>query len=433
MSVMARLDSTALAADPGSEARCTLGVRNTGTVVDELRVEVLGDAAAWATVEPPSVRLFPGDAADVQVTFRPPRHHLTPTGSVPFAVKVSSREDPMASAAEEGALQVGAYHDLTAELIPRTSRGSRRGRHNLVIDNRGNAVVPLNVAVFDPDQLIMGLPSPSAIEAPPGTATFVKLLIKPTKRTLMGPSATRPFQVAAQNRDGQSVTVDGAYLQEPILPPWFKAAVILAVVGLIALTALWFTVLKPTIETAAQDAVEEPLEEQADKLDTLAQQVLGPGASLGRPGNEAGTNSPGTGNPSTGTNGPGGPGVTGGTSATGFGAPTDGRLAVEAAAGNATAAQATLTVPDGESLSISDVVLSNPQGDSGTLQLRRGGDVLLSVQLANFRENDYHFVSPLQFKAGDQLVVSLLCQTPGPPATSCSAAVFFSGFKRLTA
>ena len=43
------------------------------------------------------------------------------------------------SAVEEGVLVVGAYQDAFAELVPRTSRGSRRATHELAVDNRGNS------------------------------------------------------------------------------------------------------------------------------------------------------------------------------------------------------------------------------------------------------------------------------------------------------
>src|SRR5213082_3593878 len=48
MAVSATLETNRLAVTPGSEATLELRVRNTGTVVDVLTVEVVGDAAAWS-------------------------------------------------------------------------------------------------------------------------------------------------------------------------------------------------------------------------------------------------------------------------------------------------------------------------------------------------------------------------------------------------
>jgi hypothetical protein len=40
---------------PGAEATVTATVRNTGTLVDQFTFEILGDAAGWATVDPPTL------------------------------------------------------------------------------------------------------------------------------------------------------------------------------------------------------------------------------------------------------------------------------------------------------------------------------------------------------------------------------------------
>src|SRR5205085_1351849 len=60
MGATASLSPASVTVEPGRSATCTLRVRNTGTVVDQLTLDVLGDAAAWATVSPPTLSLFPG-------------------------------------------------------------------------------------------------------------------------------------------------------------------------------------------------------------------------------------------------------------------------------------------------------------------------------------------------------------------------------------
>jgi hypothetical protein len=77
--------------------------------------------------------------------------------------------------------------------------------------------------------------------------------------------------------------------------------------------------------------------------------------------------------------------------------------------------------------SLTDVVMSNPRGHSGLLTLRRDGDVLLQTDLVNFRDLDYHFVSPLVFGEGEQLRAEVSCSEP---AGACEAAVLVSGYAR---
>lgn len=49
------LVTPAVAVEPGQSVSITVKIRNTGSVVDEFALDVLGDAAAWAAVEPPTV------------------------------------------------------------------------------------------------------------------------------------------------------------------------------------------------------------------------------------------------------------------------------------------------------------------------------------------------------------------------------------------
>jgi len=104
--------------EPGGDATCTVRVWNTGDVVDAYAVEVLGPAAAWTDVEPATVSLFPGSNGVALLTFRPPRTPDALAGTLPFAVRVQSRDAGMAtSVVEEGSLDVAPFAELAAELL----------------------------------------------------------------------------------------------------------------------------------------------------------------------------------------------------------------------------------------------------------------------------------------------------------------------------
>src|SRR6266498_2584641 len=150
MSVIARLSTPQLTVDPGGEAILEVLVRNNGRIVDEYTLEMLGEAAAWAVVDPPTISLFPGTDGTVRVTIHPPRASTTGARAVPFGVRIWSSEDHDSSVTEEGVLEVTAFADTIAELLPSTSRGSRRGVHEIAVDNRGN--VPLSAEIVALDQ-----------------------------------------------------------------------------------------------------------------------------------------------------------------------------------------------------------------------------------------------------------------------------------------
>ena len=79
----------------------------------------------------------------------------------------------------------------------------------------------------------------------------------------------------------------------------------------------------------------------------------------------------------------------------------------------------------GRTLYITDLVFSNPNASTGALRLRRSGQDLMVLRLENFRDLDFHFVSPIVVGPGQQL--RLACENG-----SCDAAagLYFSGYER---
>lgn len=88
------------------------------------------------------------------------------------------------------------------------------------------------------------------------------------------------------------------------------------------------------------------------------------------------------------------------------------------------------TPPADKTLLISDIVLQNPRGDTGTVRVVRDVEgartVLLDLGLANFRDHDLHYVEPLRFKKGEKIVVLVSCQNPAEKG-NCKPSVTFSG------
>src|SRR5215831_7167100 len=113
MSTIAILEKRAVAVEPGGQATVSVRVKNTGQVVDQYALQVLGEPAGWAAVDPPALPLFPGAEGSATITFRPPRAATVAAGERPFGVRVVSRDDPQGVAVEEGSVAVGAFRDTT--------------------------------------------------------------------------------------------------------------------------------------------------------------------------------------------------------------------------------------------------------------------------------------------------------------------------------
>jgi hypothetical protein len=419
------LVTPAVTVEPGQVVSVEVKVRNTGTVVDEFVLEVLGDSAGWAAVEPGSLSLFPGAEGLAKAVFSPPRAATTPAGHIPFGLRARSREDPAGSAVEEGSVDIGAFQEPYAELVPRTSRGSSSGSHDLAVDNRGNARLSAELEATDADRQLTFDVKPPAVVVEPGMAAFAKIRVSPAKRFWRGQPKTRPFQLYVKPEGGLPIMLDGTLLQEAVLPPWFLKA-LLAIVGLlVALVLIWLLLLKPSIQSAASEAVASPLASlKGDVNEALGNAGLptmpadgstsGPATPTPAPTptpTPAPTPAPGeTATPTPAPTPPPTPAVL----IPGLGNPIDGRL-------DAT----TTSVTPAGTMFITDLVFSNPNGVPGALVVLRDSTPLLQLRLNNFRDYDLHFVTPIVVLATQSLNLSLACES-GP----CDPAVFYSGYLR---
>jgi hypothetical protein len=398
MAATATLASKTVTVTPGGEAVTEVRVRNSGTIVDQFTLEVLGDASAWAIVEPAVIPLFPGAEAVARIKFKPPKSSSVPSRAIPFAVRVKSREDARASLVEEGVVEVGPFNDTFAELIPRTARGSTRARAQLALDNRGNVRVNARLTAADPDRKLNFTISPQALTAEPGTAAFASIRVSPRQRYLTGPPKLNPYKVLVHQDGLPTITVDGSMQQEGMIPRWFIPAAIAALAVALVLAILWFTVVRKAITDTAQDAAQNaPAVQQAKNI---SQQALNKVNALP---NVSPTAAPGIVGPN------GGPAFSD-------------RMSVSADSGKQ--ATQTLTVPKDGNWAVTDLVFENPSGSSGSVQWMRGNQVLLTMRLENFRDLDFHFITPQVFKEND--VMKLTCSADS--GTKCDVSVYYTGF-----
>jgi hypothetical protein len=321
---------------------------------------------------------------------------------------------------EEGSVTVGAFADPHAELVPRTSRGSGSGSHDLAVDNRGNTRLSAEIEAVDADQQLTFDVKPPAVVVEPGMAGFAKVKVMPAKRFWRGQPKTRPFQLFIKPEGGLPITLDGTMLQESVLPPWFLKALLLALLAIVALVIFWLFLLKPSIQTAASEAVASPLASLKDDVN----EALDNAGLPTMPAGGSGSSEPPTAAPPTASLPPGvtpppsapptatpDPGVT----IPGLGSPIDGSLS-----------KAAPTRTFKGTLFLTDFLFSNPNGQEGALVVLRNDVPLMRLRLENFRDYDVHFVTPIVIAAGDQLNLSLVCEAAG----ECDPAVLYSGYLR---
>jgi len=242
--------------DPGGSATVRLRLRNTGDVVDEYRFTPVGDLAPYITIEPPTLRLYPGPADTVQLTFAPPRTPDATAGPNPYGVQITPTEHPEATTVPEGNVTITPFTELRAELVPHTVKGRFRGRPKLAIDNLGNTKLTASVVGTDNGDQFSYEIHPANVQIAPGRAAFVKATLRPRQIAWLGRKQNRPYRLAVQRSGNTPLDVDGVYVQRGVLPRWLATFFALILALAITLTALWFS-HKPQVATRAQERIQQ--------------------------------------------------------------------------------------------------------------------------------------------------------------------------------
>jgi hypothetical protein len=89
-----------------------------------------------------------------------------------------------------------------------------------------------------------------------------------------------------------------------------------------------------------------------------------------------------------------------------------------------------VSVPPDARFRLTDIVLQNPNGDLGTAQLLRNGDILYEWDLGSMNlANEFQpRISPLPFEPGDNVVLAVSCDAAGRQSgTGCEIAVLLAG------
>lgn len=425
--------------EPGSTTTATMMVRNTGQVVDQFAIEVLGDAAAWTQVSPTVANLLPGADVEITLTFAPPRDPHVFAGVVPFGIRVASREDSQGSAVAEGSVDVGAFDDVQVELVPRQSRGRRKARHQVAVDNNGNQPTTVEVSAQDEEEALDFKFDHHVAMIEPGAAAFIRVTAKPEKRFFKGADRQHPFIVTVSPSTSTPIATRGTMTQRQLLPGWLIPAV--AIVAALALVGfiLYQTLLKPAIKSTADDAAKKAVKSQASSAaaqvssakkeaagaKAAAKKAQAAAAEANKKVDAAGGKLPGARTTAPGGKGPGGADLNVG-SATSFSIQTKDAPTANPATFGITPGP---TIPANKVLVITYVVLQNPNGDQGTISIQRGtSENLLTEGLANFRDLDHAFQNePLVFTSTRPLQVAVNCQKAGAPATTCTPSILFTG------
>ncbi|MER6631462.1 hydrolytic protein [Streptomyces sp. NPDC000987] len=413
------LDIPVVTVVPGGTATTSLTVRNDSDIVEAYGLEVVGDCASWTTVEPARVSLYPGTSETVTIRLAPPRSPEIRAGEMPLAVRVLPAEHPEAVRVPETTVHVEEFHELRTELLPRRRRGWLRGRYRLAVHNGGNTPVQVGFTPGQAGEELAFAFNPAEPKLEPGESAEVGLRVRTGKPVWFGSPVVWPFTVDTaetgdreRNRPDQTVhrpPLDAEFVQIPVFPKWLLALL----AALLALLLAWFTLVRPAVRSAAKEAADEAVRPRPTPAGEQGGNRQGPGVGSGggasaSPGAQGSGQGLGSGSGGDGTS-------TGDGTAVGGGQQSSATIDLKTAGGETRTG--TYRVPEKSVFGVTDIVVANFQGDEGVLTITFGDRKITTIALETFRNQDYHWVTPIKIPANDTVTIEVTCAEPGTPAT----------------
>ncbi|MYW07288.1 hydrolytic protein [Streptomyces sp. SID2563] len=407
---------------PGAEATTTLTVRNDGDIVEAYTLDVVGDCAAWTTVEPARVSLYPGTSETVTVRFAPPRSHEVRAGEKPLGIRVLPAEHPESVAVPEMTVVVEPFHELRARLEPGRRRGWLGARFRTVVQNLGNAPTEVALAGRQQGEELRLAFTPERRKLEPGESAEAGLKVRARKLIWFGAPAAWPFEVVAGEpedagaenpRQGGPEPLQGEFAQIPVFPKWL----LILLAAILALLLAWFALVRPAVRSTAKEAGAKAAQEE-NRQPRQGGSASGGGQQDPQGKGEGSGGADGSGGATGGSGSTGGSG--GGSGGGGNPQQMSETIDVQTAPGGRKAG--TYVVPEGKTFGVTDIVVANFQGDEGLLTISFGQRKITTIALETFRNQDYHWVTPIQIPEKAAVTVSVTCAKPGTPATGKQAS-----------
>ncbi|GGJ64292.1 hydrolytic protein [Streptomyces lacrimifluminis] len=417
------LDIPVVTVAPGGTATTSLTVRNDSDIVEAYSLEAVGDCAPWTTVEPARVSLYPGTSETVTIRLEPPRSPEIRAGELPLAIRVLPTEHPDAVRVPETIVHIEAFHELRTELRPRRRRGWLRGRYRLAVRNEGNTPVRVGFTPGQAGEELAFTFNPAEPKLEPGESVEVGLRVRTGKPVWFGSPVVWPFTLAtAETRDqdetqpdetAERPPQDAEFVQIPIFPIWLLAVL----AALLALLLAWFTLVRPAVRSAAKEAANEVVQPRPTPAGEQGGSGQAPGTGSGGPSaSPDGQDNKGNGPAAGGEGTSPGNGTTPGDGTTvGGGQQSSATIDLKTSSGET--GPGTYQVPEKHVFGVTDIVVANFQGDEGVLTISFGDRKITTIALETFRNQDYHWVTPIRIPANDTVTMEVTCTKPGTPAT----------------
>lgn len=217
MAVAVTIPAALTTVEPGRASTCEIRVGNAGTAEAAVRLDVHGEAAPWAMVVPPQVIVPAGGEVEARLVFNVPRAGSPPAGLASYRVTATGPTGEGADA--EGFLEIAAFTETTADLVPRTAQGP--SERSFLLSNRGNCEIRATVTAAADDARASVDVQPRVLVVEPGQTGTAAVRVVPPRRPL-GTGKTFAVHVTAGMNGAPPVSVSGVVDRTPPPPEWVR-------------------------------------------------------------------------------------------------------------------------------------------------------------------------------------------------------------------
>lgn len=391
--------------EPGSTIILKLSVQNLGETTENYTIVPSGLTADWVTVQGGNLSLFGGSDDVVDIVIAPPKLPTTPAGPTGVGVRIITSDAPDDTVVAETTVDIQPFDDRRIVALQPVIRSRHRANFEFMVENHGNSLASCRVRLIDPSNRVDGDFDPPAVGVAPGGGSLVQLKAKAKRGLFRRSTRTLDFEVEAEQRGHEPTATGLTFVQPQTLPTQLigRALALTALLGLAALA--WFGVVKPTVEDAAEDRVNERLSQFEEFRDQVADDT-NTEVPVSTPEEEEEPN----------------PFVEPGE-------PLSVRLAVSPAVEDR--GDDSYTVPEGQVLDLTDIRVENSNNDAGRAALAVNGDEILVWSLANIRGSLFEpNITQRRLQPGDVVTFGVRCDTVGngdPSLGTCFDAINLLG------
>lgn len=408
MSVQVWFSQEEISVRPGEATSLSLAVENVGDHTESYTVIPAGLTAAWTTVTRPNITLFGGSRDVVEVVVRPPAIHSTTAGPTALAVRVIPQSDPDEGVIAETIIGILPFDERRVTTLQPVQRARRRATYEFMVENHGNNLASCRLHLVDASNRVDGSFDPPAVGVAPGSASLVRLNLRAQRSFFRRAERQLDFEIEATEPEHDPVVGRATLIQPPTVSGRSVARVLGAAVVVAAIIAAWFGVVRPELRDAASDAVDDRLGELALAREPVVSVPETAPLAESDAADQSATASA--------------------VAAEAAGEPASYRIAVDVGISNSRSES--VSIPPDSRFHLTDVALQNPNGDLGTAQLLRNGDILYEWDLGSMTSaNEFQpRITPIPFGPADNIVLAVECEVAGETTgTGCQISVLLGG------